>query len=142
MDRAALVTTAYDALIDVIAQLDEEMSWLPTACLGWSVGDLVHHCTMDAQRALVALHTPADRAADTDSVDYWRGWGTDPEADDRGRRDNRVRARVAPPRSKAGPRRPRTGSVSRGVERPRRRARRHRASHPHRGTTRTARACR
>jgi hypothetical protein len=92
MDRAALVTTAYDALIDVIAQLDEEMSWLPTACLGWSVGDLVHHCTMDAQRALVALHTPADRAADTDSVDYWRGWGTDPEADDRGRRYNRVRA--------------------------------------------------
>lgn len=45
---------------------------MPTDCAGWAVRDLVFHCALDAQRGLVALHTPASRLADRNSVTYWQ----------------------------------------------------------------------
>jgi uncharacterized protein (TIGR03083 family) len=92
MTGAALLRTTYDDLRAVLSQVDDEDSWTPTGCLGWSVRDLTQHCLMDAQRALVALHTPAERVADTDAVGYWKGWGSDPVADADGRRFGRVLA--------------------------------------------------
>jgi hypothetical protein len=52
----------------------------------------VFHLHSDAVRGLVALHTPADRSADTDSVSYWRSWGSDPEGDEETRRFTRLEA--------------------------------------------------
>jgi Mycothiol maleylpyruvate isomerase N-terminal domain len=92
MTGAALVRTTYDGLRNVLSRVDDETSWTATGCLGWSVRDLTHHLVLDAQRALVALHTPAGRAADTDAVGYWSGWGADPVADANGRRFVRVTA--------------------------------------------------
>jgi len=68
----------YEALAGVVAGLDEEQSWSATGCRGWVVRDLVFHLHADCVRALVAVHTPARRAADCDAVGYWRGWGSDP----------------------------------------------------------------
>jgi len=56
------------------------------------VADLTHHCWSDAQRALVALHTPSDAPADLDSTTYWVDWGSDPAAAASGRRFTRVAA--------------------------------------------------
>lgn len=93
MDGVELLATAYDDLVDVFAAIDEEHSWSPTGCLGWSVRDLAFHCLADARRGLVALHTPAGREASTDSVGYWRAWGT-PEAGDADRRMGRIQSGV------------------------------------------------
>ena len=90
MTGAELVQAAYDGLRAALALVDDEQSWAPTGCLGWSVRDLTYHCTMDAQRALVALHTPATDRPDRDAVSYWQGWGDDPESDANGRRWTRV----------------------------------------------------
>ena len=86
----ALLTAAYApllALSDRLAATDtdtdtdtaESVGWTPTALPGWTVRDLVFHLAGDAQRALVALHTPAAGAVDTDAVSYWSHWapGTD-----------------------------------------------------------------
>lgn len=83
---------SYDALIDVLAGLGDDAAWTPTGCLGWSVRDLVFHLHADALRALVALHTPADRPADCDAVAYWRAWGSDAAADEQTRRFTRLEA--------------------------------------------------
>jgi hypothetical protein len=87
-----LLRTAYDDLVAALARIDAEQSWAPTGCLGWSVRDLTWHCAADARRALVALHTPAEREADTDWVSYWRDWGADD--DDLGRRFGRMQSGV------------------------------------------------
>jgi len=70
---------AYGDLVAVLEGLDEPDGWQPTGCAGWCVRDLVFHLLADAQRGLVALHTPAPGPADTDAVSYWRGFpgGTD-----------------------------------------------------------------
>ncbi len=65
---------------------------MPTACTGWAARDLVFHCLGDAQRALVALHTPASGPADRDAVTYWRDWAPDPAGAANGRRWSRVAA--------------------------------------------------
>lgn len=54
--------------------------------------DLVFHCTGDAQRALVALHTPAPGPPDRDALSYWRDWAPDPVGAANGRRWSRVSA--------------------------------------------------
>lgn len=87
-----LLAETYDALAAVVSRLREEDAWAPTGCAGWSVRDLVWHLHADAVRGLVAAHTPAGRAPDCDAVDYWRSWGSDPEADDHTRRFTRVEA--------------------------------------------------
>ena len=83
---------AYKALVDVAAAMDEDTSWCPTACDGWAARDLLFHCLGDAQRALVALHSPTDLPADRDAVTYWKDWKPDPTAAANGRRFVRVAA--------------------------------------------------
>lgn len=89
---AALLESAYAAFETAVATVDEEASWEATGCRGWAVRDLVFHVLCDAQRALVALHTPAPSGArpDRDAVSYWEGWGSDTEGDANGRRWTRV----------------------------------------------------
>ena len=87
-----LVCTAYDALARAVAGCGEDRSWAPTACRGWAVRDLTFHCLADAQRALVAVHTPTSERTDRDAVTYWRGWAPDPVGASNGRRFVRVAA--------------------------------------------------
>jgi uncharacterized protein (TIGR03083 family) len=82
---------AYDALAAAVGPLGEEESWRPTACAGWAVRDLVLHLLTDAQRALVALHTPASGPADRTAVTYWQDWRPDED----GAADERRRVRVS-----------------------------------------------
>lgn len=89
--------TSYGGLLVAVGEVDEQASWAPTGCTGWAVRDLVHHCWSDAQRALVALHTPA-RAddVDLDAVGYWVDWGSgDPQAAAAGAASGRRFTRVA-----------------------------------------------
>jgi hypothetical protein len=62
---------AYGDLAHIAEGLDEMASWQPTRCAGWAVRDLVFHLLGDAQRALVALASPAAGPADRDAVTYW-----------------------------------------------------------------------
>ncbi|MCF6376759.1 maleylpyruvate isomerase N-terminal domain-containing protein [Nocardioides KLBMP 9356] len=89
---SAVLRDTYAALASVVGGLQDEQGWTPTGCVGWTAHDLVWHLHADAVRALVAAHTPAGRAADCDAVDYWRQWGSDPQADERNRRMTRVEA--------------------------------------------------
>jgi uncharacterized protein (TIGR03083 family) len=89
-----LLETSYSSLLDALDQLDSGRAWAPTRCPGWCVQDLVHHLCSDAERALVALHTPHPGPVDTDAVSYWRAWQPGGDADDKGRRDTRVMASV------------------------------------------------
>lgn len=50
----------------------------PHRLRGLAVRDLVFHCLCDAQRGLVALHTPADGEPDRDAITYWIDWQPDP----------------------------------------------------------------
>jgi hypothetical protein len=67
----AALRIAYSDLAALAVSLDEAASWRPTGCAGWAVRDLVHHLLGDAQRALVALATPAAGPADKNAVTYW-----------------------------------------------------------------------
>lgn len=87
---AETLRAAYRAFGDVVAAMDDDRSWLPTGCTGWSVRDLVFHCLCDAQRGLVALHSPTDRAVDRDAITYWQGWRADNVGAANGRRFTRV----------------------------------------------------
>ncbi|MEV6112957.1 maleylpyruvate isomerase N-terminal domain-containing protein [Streptomyces sp. NPDC052109] len=89
---ARTLRAAYEAASAVVADLGDEESWLPTACTGWAVRDLVFHCLHDAQRALVALHTPVPGPADRDSVTYWQDWAPNTTGAASGRRWVRVNA--------------------------------------------------
>ncbi|MEE4540528.1 maleylpyruvate isomerase N-terminal domain-containing protein [Streptomyces sp. V4-01] len=84
------VRAAYGAFAAVVASLGDEESWLPSGCTGWAVRDLVFHCLADAQRGLVALHTPAAGPADRDAVSYWADWRPDTAGAANGRRYARV----------------------------------------------------
>jgi hypothetical protein len=83
---------AYRAFADVVRGLDDEASWTPTGCTGWAARDLVFHCLGDAQRALVALHTPSGREPDRDAVSYWADWTPGGTGAANGRRWARVSA--------------------------------------------------
>ncbi|WP_189295482.1 maleylpyruvate isomerase N-terminal domain-containing protein [Streptomyces cinerochromogenes] len=87
---ARVLRAAYEAASAVVAGLGDEESWLPTGCTGWAVRDLVFHCLQDAQRGLVALHTPADGPVDRDAVTYWQDWRPDTAGAANGRRWVRV----------------------------------------------------
>lgn len=89
---AQLVRASYDAFAAVVTRLGDEESWASTGCRGWAVRDLVFHCLADAQRGLVALHTPVAGPADRDAVTYWRGWQPDTAGAANGRRWARVSA--------------------------------------------------
>ncbi|GAA4100496.1 maleylpyruvate isomerase N-terminal domain-containing protein [Streptomyces hundungensis] len=83
---------AYEAFTTVVAELGDEESWLPTGCTGWAVRDLIFHCLSDAQRALVALHTPTQDPVDRNAVTYWQGWQPNTTGAANGRRWARVSA--------------------------------------------------
>ncbi|WP_190183764.1 maleylpyruvate isomerase N-terminal domain-containing protein [Streptomyces cirratus] len=87
---ADVLRAAYGAFDAVVKTVTDERSWLPTGCAGWSVRDLVFHCVGDAQRGLVALHTPVERPPDRDAVTYWEDWRPEPVGAANGRRFNRV----------------------------------------------------
>lgn len=90
--QAQALRGAYEAFAAVVAAVGDEESWRGTGCTGWAVRDLVFHCLSDAQRGLVALHTPADGPADRDAVTYWQGWLPDTVGAANGRRWTRVSA--------------------------------------------------
>ncbi|MFE7858088.1 maleylpyruvate isomerase N-terminal domain-containing protein [Streptomyces sp. NPDC057403] len=89
---AGVLRAAYEAFAAVVDPLEDDESWLPTACTGWAVRDLIFHCLADAQRGLVALHTPAGGAADRDAVSYWADWQPGSVGAANGRRWARVSA--------------------------------------------------
>ena len=91
-EGADLLSRAYDAFVDVLSTVDEDALWSPTGCRGWAVRDLTHHHLGDAQRALVALHTPTGEEPDRDAVTYWQDWSPDAAAAADGRRHTRVGA--------------------------------------------------
>lgn len=93
-EPAAIVAGAYGALIGAVETMTDQRSWLATDCVGWMVRDLVFHCLGDAQRALVALHTPAPGPADRTAVTYWSDWQPDPSGlgAAAGRRHSRIGA--------------------------------------------------
>jgi hypothetical protein len=70
---------AYGGLTAVVTALDDADLQRGTRCRGWLVVDLLFHVLTDAQRALVALASPADGPADVDDVSYWRSF---PPTDD------------------------------------------------------------
>lgn len=75
------LAAAYDRLTEVVTGLDGAALMRPTRCTGWAVVDLLFHVVCDAQRALVALASPADGPADVDHVTYWAPFqpaGTEP----------------------------------------------------------------
>jgi Mycothiol maleylpyruvate isomerase N-terminal domain len=86
------VRRAYDALTALVGETTEPESWSPTGCRGWAVRDLTFHLLGDAQRALVALHTPVAATPDRDAVTYWQDWGPDEQSAANGRRHVRVAA--------------------------------------------------
>jgi uncharacterized protein (TIGR03083 family) len=84
--------TAYGDLGQVVASLDEAASWQPSGCPGWAVRDLVFHLLGDAQRALVALASPAAGPADRDAVTYWMDAPGRDDPESRGLRATRTMA--------------------------------------------------
>jgi uncharacterized protein (TIGR03083 family) len=83
---------AYAELLELLPGVDEATGWRPTGCAGWTVRDLILHLLTDAQRALVALHTPAEGPADVDAVSYWSSWKPGTPGADAGRRGTRIMA--------------------------------------------------
>ncbi|MGN9916496.1 maleylpyruvate isomerase N-terminal domain-containing protein [Micromonospora palomenae] len=65
---------AYEGITAVVAGRDDADLQRPTRCRGWLVADLLFHLLCDAQRALVALASPADGPPDVDDVSYWRSF--------------------------------------------------------------------
>ncbi|RGC68678.1 hypothetical protein C5N14_11835 [Micromonospora sp. MW-13] len=65
---------AYDGISSVVAPLDDAGLQRPTRCRVWLVADLLFHVLCDAQRALVALASPAPGPADVNDVSYWRAF--------------------------------------------------------------------
>ncbi|MEU6508905.1 maleylpyruvate isomerase N-terminal domain-containing protein [Streptomyces sp. NPDC046942] len=90
--EARVLRAAYEASVTAVAGLSDEESWVPSGCTGWAVRDLLFHCLGDAQRALVALHTPSPEPADRDAVTYWQDWRPNPVGAANGRRWARVNA--------------------------------------------------
>ncbi|WP_091458765.1 maleylpyruvate isomerase N-terminal domain-containing protein [Micromonospora inyonensis] len=68
---------AYAGISAVVGHLDDHDLQRPTRCRGWLVADLLFHLLCDAQRALVALASPADGPVDSDDVSYWRSFPSD-----------------------------------------------------------------
>lgn len=71
---AAALRAAYAGVTAVVAELDDLDLLLPSGCRGWTVCDLLLHLSLDPQRALVALATPAAGPPDVDYVSYFRSF--------------------------------------------------------------------
>lgn len=71
--RIDLLEELWHDVTAVVTTLDDPSWARATRAAGWSVRDLVTHQLLDAQRALVALVSPAEAGAeaDVDEVTYW-----------------------------------------------------------------------
>jgi ribosomal protein S18 acetylase RimI-like enzyme len=69
-----ILEASYDAVRSFVSTVDDARSWVASGCEGWAVRDLIWHCGMDTQRALVALHTVVAEPCDRDAVTYWSDW--------------------------------------------------------------------
>jgi uncharacterized protein (TIGR03083 family) len=78
---AAALRAAYAGVTAVVAELDDLDLLLPSGCRGWTVCDLLLHLSLDPQRALVALATPATGPPDVDYVSYFRSFPGSGDAD-------------------------------------------------------------
>lgn len=85
-----LLAQAYAPLLALAEEVDDERGWQPTALPGWTVRDLLFHLASDAQRALVALATPAPGGPDCDEVSYWGAWSPGTEGAESGLRGTRI----------------------------------------------------
>lgn len=88
--QLALATT-YGRVTATVEGLADADLLRPTRCRGWLVVDLLLHLVCDAQRALVALASPAAGPVDVDGVSYWRS----PSDPDEGRHAIWVRRSAA-----------------------------------------------
>jgi hypothetical protein len=78
----AALEQAYGAVGDLAKALKPRDLLAFSRCHGWVVADVLFHLLCDAQRALVALASPATGPADRDFVTYWSGFAAeagDPE---------------------------------------------------------------
>ncbi|HEY8457761.1 MAG TPA: maleylpyruvate isomerase N-terminal domain-containing protein [Actinopolymorphaceae bacterium] len=71
---SAALVDAYSELARLVGALDEADFMQASRCAGWSVGDVLYHVLLDAQRALVAFGTPTTNKPTVDYVSYWRAW--------------------------------------------------------------------
>jgi uncharacterized protein (TIGR03083 family) len=62
----------YGGVTALVSGLSDPDFDRPTRCEGLTVGALLFHLLMDAQRALMAFATPTDPPPDRDFVTYWR----------------------------------------------------------------------
>ncbi|SDJ04977.1 Mycothiol maleylpyruvate isomerase N-terminal domain-containing protein [Frankineae bacterium MT45] len=88
----ASLRAAYTDLAEIALSLNEADSWCGTGCPGWSARDLFVHLLGDAQRALVALGTPANRPADRTASTYWIDSPGQEDPESRGLRSVRTMA--------------------------------------------------
>jgi hypothetical protein len=86
----AALRIAYSDLATIAVSLDEREAWRHTRCAGWAVRDLLLHLLGDAQRALVALATPAAGPPDRDAITYWTDAPTGDDAEFRQLRAQRT----------------------------------------------------
>jgi len=74
---------AYGAVSELATALKPHDLLAFSRCHGWVVADVLFHLLCDAQRALVALASPAPGPPDRDFVTYWSGFtaeASDPQA--------------------------------------------------------------
>jgi uncharacterized protein (TIGR03083 family) len=77
--RSALVAfdRAYSAVGEFAAGLSRADLLAFSRCHGWVVADVLFHMLCDAQRALVALASPAPGPPDRDFATYWTGFAAE-----------------------------------------------------------------
>lgn len=92
MSSVDLLDKAYAPLLALAGRVDEPDGWTATLLPGWAVRDLLFHLASDAQRALVALATPAEGSVDTDEVSYWSAWRPGAPEAESGLRGTRIMA--------------------------------------------------
>ena len=79
--RAALdgFGRAYSGIGELTAGLSRADLLAFSRCRGWVVADVLFHLLCDAQRALVALASPAPGPPDRDFVSYWTAFASEAE---------------------------------------------------------------
>jgi hypothetical protein len=92
VSSADLLAEAYEPVLALAEDVDEQQGWAATLLPGWTVRDLLLHLASDCQRALVALATPSRGPADTDEVTYWTAWRPGADAAQSGLRGTRIMA--------------------------------------------------
>ncbi len=73
-DAVDALDRAYGGISAVTERVSRHDLLAFTLCHGWVVADVLFHLLCDAQRALVALATPAPGPPDRDYVTYWSGF--------------------------------------------------------------------